>query len=160
MSGETEAGREELETLEKQESGGSEEGPALPACPEPGRREHKVGVGPGRRGEKPRQQIRKAGEVTRRRFSVEDKIRIVMEGMRGEEPVSVICRRERLHTTIYYRWLKDFLEAGKGRLRGDSLREAGRDEVQSLKTENERLKQLVAEFALELVTLKKSVMGA
>ena len=65
-----------------------------------------------------------------------------------------------LHTTIYYRWLKDFLEAGKGRLRGDSLREAGRDEVQSLKAENERLKQLVAEFALELVTLKKSVMGS
>ena len=82
-----------------------------------------------------------------------------MEGIRGEDPVSAICRREGLHTTIYYRWLKDFLEAGKGRLRGDSLREAGRDEVQSLKAENERLKQLVAEFALELVTLKKSVMG-
>jgi len=113
-----------------------------------------------RRGEKPRQQIRKAREAGRRRFSAEDKIRIVMEGMRGEEPVSVICRREQLNTTIYYRWLKDFLEAGKGRLRGDSLREAGQAEVTALRSENERLKRLVGEYALELVTLKKSVMGA
>ena len=154
MIGEAEEVRQELETLEEQENGGSR------VVEQPTRAESSSRVGPGRRGEKPRQQMRKAREVTRRRFSAEDKVRIVMEGMRGEDPVSVICRRERLHTTVYYRWFKDFLEAGKGRLRGDSLREAGREEVQALKAENERLKQLVAEFALELVTLKKSLMGA
>jgi len=111
------------------------------------------------RGETPRQQIRKAKQVTRRRFSAEDKIGIVMEGMRGEEPVSVLCRRLGLQTTVYYRWLKDFLEAGKQRLRGDTLREAGHDEVRMLKEENGRLKQLVAEYALAVMALKKSLVG-
>lgn len=91
-----------------------------------------------RQGETPRQQIAKAKEATRRHFSAEDKIRIVMEGIRGEEPVSVLCRREGLHTTVYYRWLKDFMEAGKQRLRGDVLRDAGRVQVQGLKAENAR----------------------
>ncbi len=72
---------------------------------------------PKKRGETAQQQIRKAKKVTRRRFSAEDKIGIVMEGMRGEEPVSVLCRRLGLQTTVYYRWLKDFMEAGKQRLR-------------------------------------------
>ncbi len=79
--------------------------------------------------------------------------------MRGEEPVSVLCRRLGLQTTVYYRWLKDFLEAGKQRLRGDTLREAGHDEVRMLKEENGRLKQLVAEYALAVMALKKSLVG-
>jgi transposase len=110
-----------------------------------------------KRGETPRQQIRKAKKATRRRFSAEDKIRIVMEGIRGEEPVSALCRREGIQSTVYYRWLKDFMEAGKQRLRGDTLREAGRDEVQALKAENQRLKELVADYALETLALKKSL---
>jgi transposase len=112
-----------------------------------------------KRGETPPQQIRKAKKATRRRFSAEEKIRIVMEGIRAEEPVSVLCRREGIHTTVYYRWLKGFLEAGKQRLRGDTLREAGQDEVRALRDENARLKQLVAEYALESMALKKSVLG-
>ena len=113
-----------------------------------------------KRGETPRQQIRRAKQTSRRRFSAEAKIRIVMEGIRGEEPVSVLCRRERLHTTVHYRWLKDLLEAGKQRLKGDTLREAGQDEVRALREENGRLKQLVGEYALEVRTLKKSWLGA
>ena len=119
-----------------------------------------AGPPPKKRGETPRQQVRRAKQTSRRRFSAEEKIRIVMEGIRGEEPVSVLCRREGLHTTVYYRWLKDFLEAGKHRLRGDTLREAGQDEVRSLREENGRLKQLVGEYALEVRTLKKSWLGA
>jgi transposase len=71
-----------------------------------------------------------------------------MEGIQGEIPVSELCRRERLHTTVYYRWLKDFLEGGKKRLRGDVLREAGREEVAALKEENARLKWLGASAAI------------
>jgi len=112
-----------------------------------------------KRGERPRQQIRRAKKVTRRRFSVEDKIRIVMEGIRGEEPVSVLCRREGIDASVYYRWLKDFMEAGKQRLRGDALREARTDEVKALKDENARLKQLVADYALDLMALKKGLLA-
>jgi transposase len=110
-------------------------------------------------GDTPKQQIRRAKHITRRHFTAEDKIRIVMEGIRGEDSVSEICRRERLHTTVYYKWLKDFMEAGKRRLRGDVQREAGREEVASLKEENVRLKQLVADYALDLMALKKSLMA-
>ena len=116
------------------------------------------GVARVRRGETPRQQIRKAKKATRRRFSAEEKIRVVMEGIRGEESVSALCRREGIQSTVYYRWLKDFLEAGKQRLLGDTLREAGRDEVKSLRQENARLKQLVAEYALEVMTLKRGLL--
>lgn len=112
-----------------------------------------------KRGETPRQQIRKAKANGRRQFSAEDKIRIVMEGIRGDEPVSVICRREAVHTTVYYKWLKDFMEAGKRRLRGDVQREAGRQEVVGLREENARLKQLVAEYALDVMALKKSLLA-
>jgi len=111
-----------------------------------------------KRGETPRQQIRKAKATKRRRFSAEDKIRIVMEGIRGDDPVSVLCRREGVHPTVYYKWLQSFMEAGKQRLRGDTLREAGRDEVQAVRAENERLKQLVAEYALDVMVLKKSTL--
>jgi transposase len=81
-----------------------------------------------------------------------------MEGIRGEEPVSAICRREKIQSTVYYRWLKDFMEAGKRRLRGDTLREAGREEVDALRAENKRLKELVADYALEAMALKKSLL--
>jgi len=113
-----------------------------------------------RRGkDTPSRQIRRAKQVGRRSFSAEDKIRIVMEGIRGELSVSELCRRERLQTTVYYRWLKDFMEAGKRRLKGDIQREAGRDEILALKEENGRLKQLVADYALDVMALKKSLLA-
>jgi transposase len=79
-----------------------------------------------------------------------------MEGIRGEVAVAELCRREAIHPTVYYKWLKDFMEAGKSRMRGDALREANRDEVQELRQENERLKQLVADLSLANMVLKKS----
>jgi len=113
-----------------------------------------------RRGkDTPPRQIRRAKHVGRRSFSAEDKIRIVIEGIRGELSVSELCRRERLQTTVYYRWLKDFMEAGKRRLKGDLQREAGREEVLALKEENGRLKQLVADYALDVMALKKSLLA-
>jgi len=109
-----------------------------------------------RRGETARQLIRRAKYATRRKFPAEEKIRIVMEGIRAEVSVSDLCRREGIHPTIYYKWLKDFMEAGKGRLRGDAKREATSNEVQDLRQENDRLKLLVADLSLENLTLKKS----
>ena len=94
---------------------------------------------------------------SRKQYSAEEKIRIVLEGLRGESSVAEICRREGLNTNIYYRWSKEFLEAGKKRLMGDSVREATAPEVQSMKSENEALKQLVAELSLENRLLKKSL---
>jgi transposase len=93
----------------------------------------------------------------RRQYSAEEKIRIVLEGLRGEMSVAEICRREGLNTNIYYRWSKEFLEAGKKRLTGDTLREADSTEVQTMKSENEALKQLVAELSLENRLLKKNL---
>ena len=92
---------------------------------------------------------------TRRKFSSEEKIRIVLEGLRGEDSKSNLCRRERIASNLYYRWSKDFLEAGKKRLMGDTVREANSGEVTDLKKENEHLKQLVAEIALKNRVLKK-----
>ncbi len=111
-----------------------------------------------RRGETPRQQIRKAKAVSRRQFSAEEKIRIVMEGIRGDISVSELCRREGIHNTVYYKWLKEFMEAGRRRLKGDMQREADRAEVHGLREENARLKQLVAEYALDVMALKKSLL--
>jgi len=102
--------------------------------------------------------IRKTRQTTRRRYSSEEKIRIVMEGIRGDEPVSALCRREGISANIYYKWLKDFMEAGKSRLKGDETRDASRGEVDELKRENERLKQLVAELSLDNMVLKKSLL--
>ena len=113
-------------------------------------------AGVSRPAETARSLIRKAKQATRRRFSSEDKIRILMEGIRGEVAVAELCRREGIHPTVYYKWLKDFMEAGKSRMRGDALREANRDEVQELRQENERLKQLVADLSLANMMLKKS----
>ena len=94
--------------------------------------------------------------ATRKHYSAEDKIRIVLEGLRGEDSIAELCRREGIHATVYYKWLKDFMEAGKSRMRGDTLREANRDEVQELRQENERLKQLVADLSVANLMLKKS----
>jgi transposase len=110
----------------------------------------------GSRGETARQLIRRAKYASRRKFPAEEKIRIVMEGIRAEVSVADLCRREGIHPTIYYKWLKDFMEAGKGRLRGDAKREATSNEVQDLRQENDRLKLLVADLSLENLTLKKS----
>ena len=95
--------------------------------------------------------------MTRRRFSSEEKVRIVIEGIRGEIPISALCRREGIRTNVYYKWLKDFMEAGKARLDGDTLREASRGEVEGLKRETERLRELVANLSVENLVLKKSL---
>jgi transposase len=92
--------------------------------------------------------IREVGAKTRRQFSAEDKIRIVLEGFRKEIPVSDLCRREGISSALYYSWLKDFMEAGKARLRGDSLRDATSSEVKGLRAENGRLKELAGDQAL------------
>ena len=101
--------------------------------------------------------IREVRAQTRRRFSAEDKIRIVLEGFRKEMPVSDLCRREGISSALYYSWLKDFMEAGKSRLKGDTLRDATQGEVKELRRENARLKELVGEQALEIQLLKKSL---
>lgn len=102
--------------------------------------------------------IRKVKKVTRRKFTAEQKIRIVLEGFRKEIPVSDLCRRERISAAIYYSWLKEFMEAGKDRLRGNTLRKATRDEVVQLKQESQQLKELIGEQALELALFKKRLM--
>ena len=96
---------------------------------------------------------------TRRKYSAEEKIRIVLEGLRGEESIAELCRREGLHQNVYYRWSKEFLEAGKQRLAGDIKREATSDEVTDLKKENDQLKRLLAGIMLKNNVLKKSVLG-
>ncbi len=110
-----------------------------------------------RSGETARELIRKAKQASRRQFPAEEKIRIVMEGIRAEVSVAELCRREGIVPTVYYKWLKDFMEAGKSRLRGDLQRQATSEEVKSLQQENDRLKQLVAELSLANMTLKKSL---
>ena len=96
---------------------------------------------------------------TRKKYSSEEKIRIVLEGMRGEESIAELCRREGLNQNVYYRWSKEFLEAGKQRLAGDIKREASSSEVTGLKKENDPLKRLVADIMLKNDVLKKSVLG-
>ena len=98
--------------------------------------------------------------ATRRHFSAEDKIRIVLEGLRGEESIATLCGKEGLAPNLYYRWSKEFLEAGKKRLVGDTSREATSTEVTDLRKENLGLKQLVAETVLENRLLKKSVTAS
>lgn len=103
--------------------------------------------------------VRAIRRKTRKMYSAEEKIRIVLEGVRGEESIAAICRREGINTNLYYRWSKDFLEAGKKRLAGDTVREANSEEVIDLRKENDQLKQLVAELSLKNRVLKKSVNG-
>jgi transposase len=101
--------------------------------------------------------VREIRRRTRRKFSAEEKVRIVMEGLRGECSVAELCRREGISANLYYRWSKDFLEAGKKRLTGDTVREANTDEVKGLRRENNDLKQVVAELTLRNRALKKSL---
>jgi transposase len=96
---------------------------------------------------------------TRRVFNAEEKIRIILEGLKAEESISSICRREQIHPTQYYKWSKEFLEAGKKRLNGDIVREATSVEVSDLREENSQLKQLVAEVLMDNRMLKKRVTG-
>lgn len=103
--------------------------------------------------------VREIRRKTRRKFSAEEKIRIVLEGLRGENSIAELCRREGLNPNQYYRWSKEFLEAGKKRLQGDTVREATSSEVGDLRSENEQLKQLYAELSLKHRLLKKSMTG-
>lgn len=96
---------------------------------------------------------------TRRKFNSEEKIRIILEGLRGEDSIANLCRKEGIAPSIYYKWSKAFLEAGKRQLNGDTIREAGSGEVSDLRSENEQLKQLVAELSLKNRVLKKSLSG-
>src|SRR5210317_1780640 len=97
----------------------------------------------------PESVVREIKRKTRRKFNSEEKIRIVLEGLKGEISIAELCRRENIHQNLYYKWSKDFLEAGKKRLAGDTLREANTSEVHELKTENEQLKQALADVFLK-----------
>lgn len=103
--------------------------------------------------------VRDIRRQTRRKYNAEEKIRIVLEGLRGEESIAELCRREGLNPNMYYKWSKEFLEAGKARLTGDTKRQATSSEVAELREENEQLKQVVAELLLNNRVLKKSALG-
>ena len=102
------------------------------------------------------QVVREIRRATRRHFSAEDKIRIVLEGLRGEDSIAELCRREGIVQNLYYRWSKEFLEAGKKRLAGDTARSATPQEVTDLRREASALKEVVAELVLENRLLKKT----
>ena len=107
----------------------------------------------------PESVVREIKRKTRRKFNPEERIRIMLEGLKGEDSIAAICRREGIAPSLYYKWSKSFLEAGKQRLKGDTMREANSDEVGELRKENEQLKQLVAELSLKNRVLKKSLSG-
>ena len=104
--------------------------------------------------------IRDIKRKTRRKYSAEEKIRIVVEGLRGEQTIAELCRREGIAESLYYSWSKEFMEAGKARLAGNTKRQASSSEVDDLRQENEQLKQAVAELLLQNRVLKKSVLGS
>jgi transposase len=112
-----------------------------------------------RDNQSPEAVVREIRRNTRRKYSAEEKIRIVLEGLKGEVSITELCRREGIVSNLYYRWSKDFLEAGKKRLQGDTSREATSSEVTDLRGENDQLKQLVAELSLNNRLLKKSQTG-
>jgi len=97
--------------------------------------------------------------ATRKQYSAEEKIRIVLDGLRGEHSIAELCRREGIVESLYYNWSKEFLEAGKRRLAGDTARAATSSEVKDLRQEAKALKEVVAEQALELRLLKKSMIA-
>src|SRR6187402_3289034 len=105
------------------------------------------------------QVVKDIRRATRRQFSAEEKIRIVLSGLRGEDSIAELCRREGIAQNLYYRWSKEFLEAGKKRLAGDTAREATSDEVKTLRAEARQLKEALAEATLENRLLKKSVIA-
>jgi transposase len=108
------------------------------------------------RNQETRQLIRDIKRITRRKFTAEEKIRIVLEGFRRDTPIRDLCRREGIKPSTYYAWLKDFMEAGKERLTRDITRDATRLEIQEMKRENARLKTLVAELSIQVHVLKKT----
>ena len=97
--------------------------------------------------------------ATRKQYSAEEKIRVVLDGLRGEHSIAELCRREGIAESLYYSWSKEFLEAGKRRLAGDTARAATGSEVKDLRRQAQDLKEVVAEQALELRLLKKSMIG-
>jgi len=105
------------------------------------------------------QHVREIRRATRKQYSAEEKIRIVLAGLRGEHSIAELCRREGLAESLYYAWSKEFLEAGKKRLAGDTARAATSDEVKGLRREAGALKEVVAELTLENRLLKKSMTG-
>ena len=114
--------------------------------------------GPGK--EPAEQVVKEIRRATRRQFSAEEKIRIVLTGLRGEDSIAELCRREGIVQNLYYRWSKEFLEAGKKRLAGDTARAATSGEVMERRREASALKEVVAELTLENRLLKKSAIGA
>jgi transposase len=111
------------------------------------------------RPESAEETVRDIRRATRRQYSAEEKIRIVLEGLRGEASIAELCRKEGIAQSMYYGWSKEFLEAGKRRLAGDTAREATSDEVKSLRGEARQLKEALAEATLENRLLKKSVIA-
>ena len=103
--------------------------------------------------------IKDIRRATRKQYSAEEKIRIVLDGLRGEDSIAELCRREGIAQSLYYKWSKEFPEAGKKRLAGDTARAATTDEVKDLRRESRDLKEVVAEQALELRLLKKSMIA-
>ena len=108
--------------------------------------------------EQTRSFVRRVRAATRRKYTPEEKIRIVLEGFRREVTVNDLCRREGIKPHSYYSWTKEFMEAGRERLSRDTVRDAPRQEIQDLKRENGELKQLVAELSLEVYRLKKTAI--
>ncbi len=103
--------------------------------------------------------VREIARRTRKKYGTEEKLRIILEGLKGETSIAELCRREGLNPNVYYKWSKEFLEAGKKRLQGDLVREATTSEVTDLRRENDQLKALVAELSLKNRVLKKSLHG-
>ena len=112
-----------------------------------------------RHSEEAEKAVREIRRATRLQYSAEEKVRIVIAGLRGEDSIAELCRKEGINQNLYYRWSKDFLEAGKKRLAGDTAREATGDEVKEIQAQAHQLKELVAELMIENRLLKKSVLG-
>ena len=111
-----------------------------------------------RRSEETRSFVRQVRAATRRKYTSEEKIRIVLEGFRREVTVNDLCRREGIKPHSYYAWTKEFMEAGKERLSRDTVRDATRQEIVELRRENGELKQLVGELSLQVSRLKKTAI--
>ena len=103
------------------------------------------------------QLMRTVRRATKKKYSPEEKIRIVLEGLRGDQTVAALCRQEGIHANIYYKWMKEFMEAGKARLKGEQTRGATKGEVDRLKQENTQLREAVADLTVETRVLKKSL---
>jgi len=113
----------------------------------------------GKQGTTAEQVVKDIRRKTRKQHSAEEKIRVVLEGLRGEESIADLCRREGIATSLYYSWSKEFLEAGKRRLAGDTTRQATSPEVKELRAEAAALKEAVADLTLENRLLKKSMIA-